>query len=94
MRIVLFFCLCCCLHAEGYTQWLPPSLRTKDNGLPSNVVYQSISDHQGFLWLATDQGVARYDGKQVQVYAREQGVPDIEVMQLEVDHFGRIWIRC
>ena len=67
---------------------------TTANGLPDNVAYQTLQDQQGFLWIATDQGVVRYDGQLMKVYAREQGVPDIEVMQLVMETCGRIWLRC
>jgi signal transduction histidine kinase/ligand-binding sensor domain-containing protein len=34
---------------------------TMNDGLPSNVVYGAIEDDSGFLWLATNNGVAAFD---------------------------------
>ncbi|MFT5970079.1 MAG: ligand-binding sensor domain-containing protein, partial [Flavobacteriales bacterium] len=33
-----------------------------EDGLPSNEVYEVIQDSKGFMWFATDRGVARYNG--------------------------------
>jgi ligand-binding sensor domain-containing protein len=33
------------------------------NGLPSNTVYDILQDEMGFVWVAHDKGLSRYDGK-------------------------------
>lgn len=33
------------------------------NGLPSNTIYNIHQDKQGFIWIAHDKGLTRYDGK-------------------------------
>lgn len=63
-------------------------------GLPSEVVYQSLEDREGYLWLATDQGVVRYDGRKCQWFGKAEGVPDNEVLKLSIENNGRIWIHC
>src|SRR5688500_13562651 len=35
---------------------------TVDQGLPSNTVNSVISDSRGFIWIASENGVGRYDG--------------------------------
>lgn len=88
-------CVLLCLISDHLNaQPEPAAVYTIKDGLPSNVIYQSLEDQKGYLWLATDQGVVRYDGKKFQVYAKTEGVPDIEVMRLIMDNDGRIWIRC
>ncbi len=41
-----------------------PRFRVLDatSGLPSNVVRAMLQDAAGYLWLATSDGLARYDG--------------------------------
>ncbi|MEJ5995970.1 histidine kinase [Pedobacter sp. Du54] len=65
---------------------------TVNDGLPSNNVYRVLEDNKGFLWVITDAGVARFDGKNFQRYTTEQGLPDNEVLYLEKEKNGRIWI--
>jgi len=33
-----------------------------EHGLPHTSVYDIVQDRQGFMWFATDDGIARYDG--------------------------------
>lgn len=33
------------------------------NGLPSNTVYDIYQDHRGYIWVAHDRGLSRYDGR-------------------------------
>src|SRR3954468_18094605 len=35
---------------------------TVDQGLPSNTVNAVITDSRGFIWIASENGVGRYDG--------------------------------
>ena len=36
----------------------------QSNGLPSNAVQEVVQDESGFIWVATDAGLARFDGRQ------------------------------
>lgn len=35
---------------------------TVDDGLPTNLIYEITQDQNGFLWMATSQGLSRFDG--------------------------------
>ncbi|HOZ51066.1 MAG TPA: histidine kinase [Chitinophagaceae bacterium] len=94
MRNALVFIFLVSYSLRCIAQVASPIAITTQEGLPSNAIYQSLEDQHGFLWIATDQGVARYDGKYFQIFAKEQGVPDIEVLQIAMEQNGRIWIRC
>ncbi len=37
------------------------SIYTINNGLPDNVIYGIIEDNNGFLWLSTNKGLAKFD---------------------------------
>ncbi|UFH55523.1 response regulator [Spirosoma sp. KNUC1025] len=47
-----------------------------NNGLPNNVVYAAIPDRQGFLWIATNQGICRMNRRtfQTRIYTHEDGL--------------------
>jgi ligand-binding sensor domain-containing protein len=40
----------------------------KESGLPSNIVRAITKDEKGFIWLATSNGLCRYDGLQVKIF--------------------------
>lgn len=46
---------------------------TIDNGLPDNMVRRIVQDRQGFIWLATDNGLARFDGTNTKIYRHIPG---------------------
>lgn len=43
---------------------------TSDNGLPQNSVKNIVSDSEGFIWLATEDGLVRYDGHHFYIFNR------------------------
>jgi hypothetical protein len=64
---------------------------TASDGLPSNIVYQVITDRNYFLWFATDAGVARYDGRGFTIYTKKDGLSSNDVIRMKEDSRGRIW---
>jgi C4-dicarboxylate-specific signal transduction histidine kinase/ligand-binding sensor domain-containing protein len=54
---------------------------TTHHGLPSNVIYSLQADAQGFLWLATNYGLAKFDpasGKTLLTYGETDGLQSRE----------------
>jgi len=80
------------LPAIGYSQQYPMLHYTLDNGLPSNTVYDVYKDSHGFLWFATDKGVARYNGLKFDVFTTENGLPDNEIFFFREDYSKRLWL--
>ena len=72
---------------------LSKAFTTKD-GLPSNHIYKCVEDNRGFLWVATDAGIARFDGKHFQNFTTQQGLPDNEVLSVFKENNGTIWVIC
>ncbi|RZA02173.1 MAG: hypothetical protein EOP47_07995 [Sphingobacteriaceae bacterium] len=62
------------------------------NGLPSNHVYRTIVDRKGYLWIATDRGVAKYNGYNLKVFNSLSGLQNSDVWNLYEDLQGRIWL--
>src|SRR5690554_5285127 len=61
-------------------------------GLPSNRIYGMLVDRHGYLWMATPEGVARYNGYEVRVFDISDGLPTNDVWELFEDDKGRIWV--
>lgn len=62
-------------------------------GLPSSEVYEVYQDREGFLWFATDNGVVRFDGFEMQRFGVTQGLTDPVVFGFREDSKGRMWFR-
>lgn len=68
---------------------------TTENGLTQNSIYDIIENTDGFLWIATQDGLNRFDGGVFRTFRAEKGtnrIPDNFVVHLEEDDFGGIWI--
>ncbi len=63
-----------------------------NNGLPSNLIYEVITDRHGYLWIATFNGVVRYNGYDFKTFTTADGLPTNDVWQLLEDNKGRIWL--
>ncbi len=75
-------------RAPGHAQLAEVSRNfTQADGLPSNEVYYVFEDSRHFLWMATDQGVVRYNGKKMEFVS----LPDNVVFKIKEDEAGRIW---
>jgi len=61
------------------------------NGLASNNCYYILQDKKGFIWIATDNGLSRFDGTNFQNFTIEDGLPDTQILQMKEDEYGRIW---
>lgn len=64
----------------------------KYNGLQSNHVYGTLVDKHGYLWLATVDGVYRYNGYSLKRYGYNEGLSNAEVWNFYEDERGRIWL--
>ena len=73
-----------------------PQLITERDGLPQAFVPAIVQDRQGFIWVATRDGLCRYDGYSFKVFQPDpNGRPSLSSTGLEklvLDQRGRIWI--
>ena len=72
----------------GHRAW------TAESGLPQNSVQAILQTSDGFLWIATQSGLARFDGIRFQVFepATAPGLPDLDVRSLAQSSDGTLWI--
>ncbi len=64
-----------------------------EQGLPQNTIQSILQTRDGYLWLATQEGLARFDGKQFVTFSRNS-VAEIKnnlITSLLEDREGRLW---
>ena len=61
-------------------------------GLPQNTVNAIVQSREGYLWLATRDGLARFDGVRFTVFGLAEGLPNVDVLALYEDRLGTLWI--
>jgi signal transduction histidine kinase/ligand-binding sensor domain-containing protein/CheY-like chemotaxis protein/HPt (histidine-containing phosphotransfer) domain-containing protein len=69
---------------------------TTEDGLPQATVMTTLQDSQGFVWLGTEDGLVRYDGRELRRYARSRtevgSLPGNYVWQVVEDADTNLWI--
>src|SRR5215831_18053380 len=68
---------------------------TTENGLPQNSIDAILQTRDGYLWIATADGLVRYDGVQFRVFNRGNtpGINDNRCLRLLEDRAGVLWIQ-
>jgi len=69
---------------------------TATDGLSSNNVLSICQDQYGFLWIATNDGLNRFDGYDFEVFKHQPGdttsLPSNELNIVSVDREGVLWV--
>ena len=76
------------LNEFGHQAWLT------ENGLPQNTVQAIIQTRDGYLWVGTQEGLARFDGLNFTVFDKENtpAFKSNDIRFLQEDQQGRLWI--
>jgi len=86
--------------------WLPacidaaetPQLRMigAADGLPSTDILGLGQDRDGYVWIATMDGLARYDGVEMDIWRHDPtdpaSLPENRLQTLHIDHDDRVWV--
>jgi|GEM_PF-5003936 len=76
--LILLFC---CLHASNIAlcqEYLYYTYNTR-NGLPSNRVKAVSEDNQGNIWIPTEKGITKFDGKNFKTFTVKDGLPTNDI---------------
>ncbi len=66
---------------------------TQELGLPQDTIRAITQTKDGYLWLGTDEGLARFDGYEFAVFNKSNGdLPDNSITALAASNDGGLWI--
>jgi ligand-binding sensor domain-containing protein/signal transduction histidine kinase len=65
-----------------------------ENGLPQNTVHAIIQTNDGYVWIATEEGLARFDGISFTVFDKRvtEQLRSNDIRALAEDRQGALWI--
>lgn len=65
-----------------------------DEGMPQNIVQAVAQSQDGYMWLGTPQGLARFDGTQFKVFTPQNtpALQNISINALLQAHDGTLWV--
>ncbi len=85
-----------CLAAAVAAQVEPVEMLHRNwnsgDGLPQDRIRTILQTRDGFLWLATDAGLARFDGNAFKNYGLRDGLGAVTVLSLMEADDGALWI--
>jgi len=91
LRCLLYWC-CLTIGSALYAQDPYHTVLNKADGLPSNTVFDLFQDSRGFVWIAGEAGLTRYDGYEFKTYSNELQTSRAG-NKIQEDKLGRIWYR-
>src|SRR5712691_7804926 len=76
------------LSQLGHEVWLT------ENGLPQNTVHSITQTRNGYIWIATEEGLARFDGISFTVFDKQNTAQlrSNDIRTLLEDRWGALWI--
>ena len=92
MKALLFFCTILIITHVNGQEFVFKNIGTS-LGLPSSETYHSLQDSKGYIWITTDGGICRYDGKTMTTFTSKDGLPENVVFNVYEDRKGRIWFN-
>ncbi|MGE5364115.1 MAG: two-component regulator propeller domain-containing protein [Bacteroidota bacterium] len=90
LHIAVLFCVFLTLPLRLEASDIRTSIFTDAKGLASNLTKDVIQDRDGFLWISTDAGIVRYDGRNFVSF--NDGLPSLYVKQMLTGPDGRIYV--
>ena len=91
---------------KGLTKFIPAVNKTNNpetfvnyqydknipNGLSNNAINMIYEDRSGIIWIATDDGLNKFNGRIFTVYRQKQGLAGNRVVGILEDKQGYLWI--
>jgi ligand-binding sensor domain-containing protein/anti-sigma regulatory factor (Ser/Thr protein kinase) len=94
MKQYLIFLFICSVFAGAVKgQNLSSVQYDTDEGIPSSEVYDVVQDLKGYIWIATDRGLSRYDGYSFTNFTMNDGLTDNVIFNIYPDKSGRLWFN-
>ena len=97
-RVLLAGMLCCVVASgatsttnESETGFVVRSWNTK-RGLPQNTVTALLQTRDGYLWVGTKSGLARFDGVRFRLFGEADGLPTAPIVALLEARDGAVWV--
>lgn len=91
--LYLFFAQACYLYAQNQLVFKNINV---DNGLSQNTVMSVLQDKKGFIWVATFDGLSRFNGLEFKVFKNDPNnvatISNNKVDKLFKDDKGNIWV--
>ena len=91
-RLFLLWLAVAATASGALAQRLPVAHYRLADGLPQMTVGDVVQGPRGYVWFATEGGVARFDGSEFRTFSVADGLPSNWARSLSFDARGRLWV--
>jgi ligand-binding sensor domain-containing protein/signal transduction histidine kinase len=81
-----------CAEAPGSDATFVSRSWRAGEGLPQDSVWAIAQTQDGYLWVGTGAGLARFDGVRFKAYGLSEGLPALYISALLADSSGALWV--
>lgn len=91
---ILFISLTFCLFfSTFFSSQIPGMVNYSDeDGLNCSYTYHLRQDKNGFIWIGSDNGLFRFDGKEFKQYGKKEGLKNIDIISCEPLPNGEVFV--
>lgn len=84
--------LCFCSSFSLWSQKYYYNYFDKKDGLIQSQIQELIEDEEGYLWISTSGGVAKFDGKNFENFTEENGLLSKSTYSMTLGENNQIWV--
>jgi ligand-binding sensor domain-containing protein/signal transduction histidine kinase len=92
MKTILLMVICCLFDLYATAQLLDVRQYGIAEGMPQANGNHMVQDKNGYIWVATQSGIARFDGKHFKTYTQRDGLISNLTTRLLIDSKDNLWI--
>ncbi len=92
LALLVFLGACTWTFAEEAPASFVSRTWLTEHGLPQNTVNALAQTRDGFLWVGTNGGLARFDGVRFRHFGLQDGLSSVRVSSLAEDSTGSLWV--
>lgn len=91
MKGRLLFGILLCASIALFSQTYSFTNYTVQDGLAQSNILGMVQDSNGYIWIGTESGVSRFDGKTFRNYGTEEGLAENNITCMLRDRSGQTW---
>ena len=92
IRFILFAFICFGTLLSSQAQVYDFVVHDRESGIAGIQINDITQDQQGCLWIATNTGVSRFDGKTFTNYHEKEGLGENICSTIFCDKQGQVWV--
>lgn len=92
LRFTLLFLVLAGVHSSVRSQVYDLEILDSESGIVGSQINGLCQDSRGYIWIATNSGVSRFDGREFRNYHKRDGLSENHCSAILCDSQDRVWV--